>query len=525
MRKANFNALLGLVESEDEDASEILEPVARAVKGPKMPPAKRGRAAAASKATQPAQATANITVGRKALAEKTANLQPEPTRGRGKKRPATEDIETAEALPDDSTVDTGSKPKGPRGRPRGTKAAKISNPPEDSSLVEQPEQPAAQPARRGRKPKAQVATPPMETEIPETQQIKPIDPVEPEFEIPETQQVEAYDALDDSIEDDQVEDLPPYHHAAVSSVQHMPQYMVPSSALRAQHLLPMSTSRLQRHVVPFSASRRPMAASDTEANDPSLRRRIGELTRKYENLEVKYRDLREIGVKEAEHNYDRLKKQGEERANTANQLIETLKAQLAAQTELAKEGQRLKQQLEASEKKAADLQDEVVEASKSLSEAKTEIKSLSTRLAASRTAEASAAKIPSSAMKGNVGDKRLLANAEAAVQSAHMKEDLYADLTGLIVRGFKREKDDEVYDCLQTGRNGTLHFKLAITPDDKSEDLDEAQFLYLPQLDSSRDSDLLEVLPDYLTEEITFPRTHAAKFYSRVMKFLTEKLE
>jgi hypothetical protein len=70
-----------------------------------------------------------------------------------------------------------------------------------------------------------------------------------------------------------------------------------------------------------------------------------------------------------------------------------------------------------------------------------------------------------------------------------------------------------------------LHFKLSVTPDDQSDDLDEVQFMYMPQLDENRDSDLLDVLPDYLTEEITFPRTHAAKFYSRVMKFLTEKLD
>lgn len=136
-------------------------------------------------------------------------------------------------------------------------------------------------------------------------------------------------------------------------------------------------------------------------------------------------------------------------------MIETLKAQLAAQTELAKEGRQFKQQLEASENRSADLQDKISETSKSLSEAKTEIKTLSTKLAAFRAADAAIVKVPGSAMKGNVGDKRILANAEAAIQSAQMKEDLYADLTGLIVRGIKKENDEEIYDCLQTGRNGS----------------------------------------------------------------------
>ncbi|ETS83314.1 hypothetical protein PFICI_05190 [Pestalotiopsis fici W106-1] len=461
-----------------------------------MPPGKRGRPALAAKST-------NSQLG---------------LHDRGKKRAATDDLEKG----DDSEL----KPKGARGRPRVHKIAKLSDTPDEFSTVEAPERPAAQPAKRGRKPKAQVATPPMEAEIPETQQVIPVNPIEPEVEIPETQPAGKFDDLDDSLDDEQVEDLPAaYAHASIlSSAQRVPQYMFPPSAMRNQPLVPMSTGRVQYQKLPFHPVGRPMTTSDP-SSDPALRRQLGELTRKYENLEVRYRDLRDIGVKEAEHNYDRLKKQGEERAHTANQLIETLKAQLAAQTELAKEGQRLRQQLDAAETRASKLEDDLAGKSKSLADSKSEVKTLTTRLAAARAAEAATVKVPGSAMKGNVADKRLLANAEAAVQSAQMKEDLYADLTGLIVRGIKRDQDDEVYDCIQTGRNGTLHFKLSVTPDDQSDDLDEVQFMYMPQLDEDRDSDLLDILPDYLTEEITFPRTHAAKFYSRVMKFLTEKLE
>jgi len=49
--------------------------------------------------------------------------------------------------------------------------------------------------------------------------------------------------------------------------------------------------------------------------------------------------------------------------------------------------------------------------------------------------------------------------------------------------------------------------------------------MYMPQLDPSRDGPLIDMLPDYLVEEITFPRPQAAKFYARVMKALTERLE
>lgn len=50
-----------------------------------------------------------------------------------------------------------------------------------------------------------------------------------------------------------------------------------------------------------------------DASDVSLRRRLGDLTKKYDSLEMRHRDLREVGVKEAERNFDRLRKQADER--------------------------------------------------------------------------------------------------------------------------------------------------------------------------------------------------------------------
>lgn len=59
----------------------------------------------------------------------------------------------------------------------------------------------------------------------------------------------------------------------------------------------------------------PSAVDSAAESESTLRRRLGEATLKCESLEAKYRDLREIGVKEAERNFDRLRKQGEERAS------------------------------------------------------------------------------------------------------------------------------------------------------------------------------------------------------------------
>ncbi|KJR84710.1 MAM1 protein [Sporothrix schenckii 1099-18] len=299
----------------------------------------------------------------------------------------------------------------------------------------------------------------------------------------------------------------------------------------------------QRHSRPHapapSYARHARGASTTTggSDDASVRRRLGELTKKYDALEARYRDLKEIGVKEAERNFDRLKKQGDDRAKASNDLIASLKAELASFRELTKDGAKVRRDWEASEARAADLQAQVGELKKALDDAKAASKTLSTKLAAARTAAEMPAlpagmAVPGSAIKASSKASSAPANARAAVeamqansQMAQLKEDLYGDLTGLLVRSAVRQGGREMYDCIQTGRNGSLHFKLCIDEDDAGDGAagdDSAQFVYTPQLDDRRDAALIEQLPDYLVEEISFPRLQAAKFYKRVMQALTE---
>ena len=70
--------------------------------------------------------------------------------------------------------------------------------------------------------------------------------------------------------------------------------------------------------------------------------------------------------------------------------------------------------------------------------------------------------------------------------------------------------------------SGTLHFKLREITDDGTEDApDEPQLRYLPQLNADRDQELIKILPNFLVDEIEFPRSHVDKFYARVVKALT----
>ncbi|CZT49035.1 uncharacterized protein RSE6_09816 [Rhynchosporium secalis] len=292
-----------------------------------------------------------------------------------------------------------------------------------------------------------------------------------------------------------------------------------------------SISRTQSHSrqrQPSAQRRRAGSASDTERNDPALRRKLGEITKKYDTLKMKYQDLHEIGIKEADRNGDKLRKENGLMKKNSGDLIQSLNADLAKQTAMVKKQEGLKKELEAKIAETTSLQAQIAKLKANISEAQSENKILSAKLAANRTAsflvERAQLKNPSSAMKAN-GGIRLMGSAEAAqvAQAAQLKEDLYSDLTGLIIRNVKRESEEDIFDCIQTGRNGTLHFKLAAANETAVESYEEAQCSYIPQLDPSRDKALLELLPDYLVDEITFPRQQAAKFYARVGKALTEK--
>ncbi|KAJ5617547.1 hypothetical protein N7537_002661 [Penicillium hordei] len=277
-----------------------------------------------------------------------------------------------------------------------------------------------------------------------------------------------------------------------------------------------------------SPRKRKLGGTDFEqGGDPELRRRLGELTKKHDALESKYRNLREIGIVEANTNMEKLRKQSETVTKASNELVASLKAEIDTQRKLGLQSRGLQKQLKDRDDELARLKSTADEAQEQLASAQSEVKALQTKLAAARNTAASlegAAKVPGSAIKGGAANRaNAAATAEAAQASqlAQLKEDLYSDLTGLIVRDVKNRESDYLYDCIQTGINGTLHFHLVVPK--ASADYDKTEFQYLPHLDPNRDRDLVNLLPDFLTVDITFVRGQAAKFYTRVIDALTKR--
>ena len=77
---------------------------------------------------------------------------------------------------------------------------------------------------------------------------------------------------------------------------------------------------------------------------------------------------------------------------------------------------------------------------------------------------------------------------------------------------------------MRTNDIEALHFKLFVDQEDaRNASFEETEFLYTPLLDASRDREMIELMPTYLTEDITFARQNAAKFYGRVVDTLTKR--
>lgn len=281
------STLLDLVDSDSDDGLLARISVPRITE--KMPAAKGSRGRTAANRVQKTESktetrragakkasAAEKEIERQALAESAPNEQPKGTRGRKKKQPTGDVDEVAEdvlATPPGS--DEPARKKGGRGRPKKEAVIPDSVQKKDPSVA----------ARRGRK--VQEAEESVSAE-------------EESSEIPETQ--EALDLMDvDGEEDDQVEDLPVFSRFSA----------------------PPSAHRQGTYHMPSSASKRSSNSLDHES-DPSIRRRLGEMTKKYEALEAKYKDLKNVAVTEAEKTFDRLRKTSEERAQSTSGPVRTI---------------------------------------------------------------------------------------------------------------------------------------------------------------------------------------------------------
>ncbi|CAE7175501.1 hypothetical protein PTNB73_02832 [Pyrenophora teres f. teres] len=421
------------------------------------------------------------------------------------------------------------------------KPAKRGRPAKKAQEEEEPvEEVAPAPAKRGRKAAVKEPAAKKETKTKTAAKSKRAPETEPEPEqmtIPETQPEPDADPMDIS-ETIEVEEIP----------ESMPPPLPSRPSARRTQAKPNSRARRASAGV-----RRTGSVSDSE-RDPVMRRKVGDLTRKLDSMTSKYETLREAASSGKESNFDQLKKRTDQiaKGNFSNEekhpmfltpllitnpldqdaIITALKNQITTLQSRTSTLPTLKQELLSASKESLRLATENKKLTDALATAHSENKALSSKLSAARASsqqQDTAKAVPGSAMKPRTTGVVLPGTAEAAREAALAKQkvDLYSDLTNLVVLGVRRNDEDaDVYDCIQTGRNGTLHFHLTVaTPSSTSSSYEDTEFVYQPLLNQQRDRELLDLLPDYLTEEICFPRGQAAKFYCKVVDSMSKKVE
>lgn len=173
--------------------------------------------------------------------------------------------------------------KGAKPAKRGRGKAKVEEVVEEESEIVEPVKKA-----RGRPPKAAATkkAPAKKAASPAPEEI--VSEIQGE---PDPMDIEA------SIEMDEVPETQPVVRASQRSG-------------RQPSLQPISSTRPRPAV---GTHRRAGSASDTERGDPLLRRKLGEMTKRFENIDLKYKQLREAGVTDKASNFDMLKKTTDKR--------------------------------------------------------------------------------------------------------------------------------------------------------------------------------------------------------------------
>lgn len=140
----------------------------------------------------------------------------------------------------------------------------------------------------------------------------------------------------------------------------------------------------------------------------------------------------------------------------SQRLIDALQADVEAQTALAAGSRTLTKKLAAKEAENAKLSVKIAELNKTIATAQKDNQMLQAKLTA---AETSRVPVPGSAVKPGRGGVAVMAgSAGDQAWKAHVKEELYRDLTNLVIMGIKKEADTQVFECLQTGVNGSKSF-------------------------------------------------------------------
>ncbi|KAK6517192.1 hypothetical protein TWF506_007066 [Arthrobotrys conoides] len=222
-------------------------------------------------------------------------------------------------------------------------------------------------------------------------------------------------------------------------------------------------------------------------------------------LKLKYEKLRRLRTDDADAIQAEQVKALEERDKASQRIISNLKTELKSRSISL-------QQLEEKEKRVQELEEQNSLMGGKIERLLQDHAVLSAKLETARNI----GKTPSK-------NSKTIAPSGASKEFSQHRENLYSDLCGLIVVNVKSDEDGGIeYDCLSTGKNGALHFKLQLDAEDDEDEVDDdgPYFTYNPMLERGRDERLMAVLPPIFREEMNFKRTRGVDFYLQLMQSL-----
>lgn len=227
----------------------------------------------------------------------------------------------------------------------------------------------------------------------------------------------------------------------------------------------------QRYTQPYASSRQRSVSQqpqqfsregsallvDRRTSDNEARRRLADMTSKYEDLRLRYESLSELGTNGAESNFEKLKRATDQRSKNSNDLIASLKKELAdirkASSTTTSNHARLQTQCSTLQTENEQYQSKMNSLESSVSDIQSELKVMTTKYENMRKRAVTAE--TTSTGSGNGG------NSDNTGQ--RLKDALYQDLTGLTVRTVTRKDGEDEYNCTQSGKNGsTLIFSSSL---------------------------------------------------------------
>ncbi|KAF3311580.1 hypothetical protein TWF173_008208 [Orbilia oligospora] len=230
-----------------------------------------------------------------------------------------------------------------------------------------------------------------------------------------------------------------------------------------------------------------------------------ELADELAQLKLKFEKLRRLQADDADAIYAEQIKALEERDKASQRIVVNLKAELKSRSISLQELQEKEKRIQELEKQNSLMEDKIERLLQDHAV-------LSAKLETARNI----GKMPSN-------NSKTTASSSVSKEFSQHRENLYSDLCGLIVVNVKSDEDGGIeYDCLSTGKNGALHFKLQLDAEDDEDQVDDdgPYFTYNPMLERGRDERLIAVLPPIFRDEMNFKRTRGVDFYLQLMQSL-----